>query len=572
MEAETPKRLHINSSQEHLRISPEWQMILRLLEAPTAQVLQLDGLFLFEFDKDSEQSPLLVLRAATGKLPYETCVPLDEAALATLNQAVDGPLAVDTSRPFGELNSLVSLIARQGCSSALVGPLQHQERLAGCLVGYSIQRRCFTPAEQSIFSLLASYVGVAIENARLRANPAIRLSEAMSLQAVCSALVEAQSLDAILELIIDEAVRLTNARDALVLLLEEGGDWFQVCARKGSAVAGLMNGRLSVKDSLNGLVVTTGQPLVSQDAMTDPRADQARARRLNVRTVAIAPLLIQHKVIGTIAVHNKRDGCFSQADVEVLSSFANQAAIAINNARLFAELLRARDEVAQKAQELQELLIRTMTIQEDERRRIAVDIHDGAIPLIVGGLYEVEACLQLCQLSKNVHERLQVLQQLLNDAVEETRKTIYNLWPTTLDQIGLLPALRELINHQEKIAGIPHSLRVNGSPYELAPSARIVAYRIVQEALNNIRQHAAANSVDMLIRFSPQRVHIVIRDDGNGFDTKSVMLSSPGRNFGLIGMRERALSVGGSLQVDSIPGEGVQVVLEIPATGVGIGV
>lgn len=117
-----------------------------------------------------------------------------------------------------------------------------------------------------------------MENAYLRAETTIRLSEAMSLQTVSSALVEERSLDTILATIVDEASRVINARDILILLLEENGQWFRVSARKGRNVRGSLNKRLSVKDSLNGLVVKSGQPLVSQDAMTDDRANQERAR------------------------------------------------------------------------------------------------------------------------------------------------------------------------------------------------------------------------------------------------------------------------------------------------------
>ena len=555
---------HGNWLQLPVRASPEWQKILQLLESPVAQALQCTRLFLFEFDKHLEQSPLFILRAATGEFPQETRVPLDEAALAVLAQVAEAPLAVDVSHPPSALKPLISFIAWDRCALILIAAVQHNERLWGYLVGCSRQHRSFTSVELSIFSLLASYVAMAVENVRLRAETASRLSKAMSLQAVSSALVEERSLDAILAVIIDEAIRLLDASDALVLLLEEEGDWFRVCAREGPGLTGLTSGRMSVKDSLNGLVARTGQPLVSNDVLTDPRADHARAECLNVHTVVIVPLKIRHETIGTIAVHNKRDGYFSQADLEVLCPFANQAAIAIDNARLFDELLCARSEIQRKAHELQELLVQTINIQEDERRRIAADIHDRVVSRIVGALYEVETCAQLHQRSEGLNEQLQLLKQLLNEAVERTRTSIYNLWPATLDHMGLIPALRELLGRQEKRTGIRHSLHVYGSPYEFRPTARIAVYRIAQEALNNVRQYAAAGSVDITVRFSPKQVRVVIQDDGKGFDISSVMLMPPGRHIGLIGMRERALSIGGNLRVESVPGEGSRVILEIP--------
>jgi signal transduction histidine kinase len=565
METGTVQLVGEEWSQACVRASPEWQKILHLLEAPAHQVLRLAGLFLFEFDQDSEQSPLFVLRAATWATTRQARIPLDEEALAFLNRPLEVPLAA-RAQPWGKLEPLLSAIARPEYRSMLLAPVRYEDRLVGCFAGGSPWRQNFTAGELSLFSLLASFAATVVENMRLRGETAFRLSEAMSLQTITSALVEERSLDAILAVIIAEAIRLTNANDALVLLLEEKDQSFQVCARKGPDVAGIKSGRLSVKDSLNGLVVRTGQPLVSHDAMTDPRANQARARRLHVRTVAIAPLKIRDRTIGTVAVHNKRDGYFSRADVEVLCSFANQAATAIDNARLFNELLRARDEIQEKAQELQEFLVQTINVQEDERRRIAADIHDRVVPLIVGTLYEVEACARCDQHSERTCQQLEIIQQLLNEAVEETRTAIYNLWPATLEHIGLIPALYELLGHQQKATSILHSLRTHGVPRELPAPVQVVVYRIVQEALNNIRQHAQATRVDMLIRFSPQRVRVVIQDNGQGFDVRSVLLSPPRRHFGLISMRERALSIGGKLSVDAAPNKGSKITLEIPVS------
>lgn len=552
------------TAQLYVRRSPEWHKTLQLVEGLATRVLKLDGLFLFEFDKDSERWPLFILRATTEEFPPQTHVPVSEDIMTVLTQVAESPFVAGVSHLPGELEPLFSFITRDRCAVALIAAVHHEGRLWGYLVGCSVQDRSFTSVERSTFSSLAACVAMAVENARLRAETVSRLSEAMSLRTVSSALVEERSLDAILAVVIDEAIRLLDASDALVLLLEEGGNWFRVCARAGPDLSGLTSGRMSVEDSLNGLVVATGQPLISNDVLTDPRANRSRAERLNVHTVAIVPLKCRHKTIGTIAVHNKRDSYFSRADLEVLCPFANQAAIAIDNAQLFDDLLCARSEIQRKAHELQELLVQTIEIQEDERRRIATDIHDRVVSRIVGALYEVQTCVQLHQRSKSLDGQLQLLNELLNEAVENTRASIYNLWPATLDHMGLIPALRELLSSHERRVGIPHSLRVYGSPYELLPATKIAVYRIAQEALNNVRQYADATSVDVTVRFGPKRVHIIIQDNGKGFDISSVLLTPPGSHIGLIGMRERALSVEGNLRVESVPGEGSRVILEVP--------
>lgn len=545
----------------------EWQQFQDLLESPTARSLRLDKFLLFELDQDREQASSLILRAATGPPPAETLVSVDSTLKQDLFQQSNVWFVPNVFDRANKLVPLASFIARQGGKSAFIACVRYEERLWGFLVGYSKERLSGDPNKLSLFSLLTSCVALLVENARLRSGTTFRFSEAMSLETVNKALAENKSLETILALVIDEAVRLLHAKDGLILLLEDGGKWFQVLEFTGDDVAGLERGRerLSVKKSLNGLVIETGEPLISQDAQTDPRADQERAVGLNVRDVVIAPLKIRERTIGTIAVHNNRNGCFDQTDLKVLCSFANQAAIAIDNAQLYKELLRTRDEIQQKAQELQEILVQTINIQEEERHRIAADIHDRVVSQIVGALYEVEACIQLYRQSKGLDGQLQLLKQLLNEAIEQTRRSIYNLWPAALYQMSLIPALHELFKHQKTITGLRHTIQVHGTPYQLRPAAQIAVYRVVQEAMTNAFQHAAASSIDMSIRFSPQQLSIKICDDGQGFDVQQVMQLPLACHYGLIGMRERAQSVGGYLMVKSEPGKGSQVTIEIPS-------
>ncbi|HSJ52806.1 MAG TPA: GAF domain-containing protein, partial [Anaerolineae bacterium] len=443
-----------------MRTLPGWQRALALIRASGVQTIKLDELLFFEIDRNSENSPLLVLRARMGAPLEASFVALDDPTLELLARPEGEPLVVGCDGGHTAFAPLSDLFARCGYACGLVAPVRHGDRLSGCLVGCSGRPRSFAPSDVAVFKLLASYLAVVVENDRLQAETEFRFSEAMSLEAVSSALVEERSLDAILSLIIDEAMRVLNASDALVLLLEDDDQWFQVRARKGQGLEGLTRGRLSVIDSLNGMVIRTGKPLVSQDARTDPRANQARARRLNVGTVVIAPLNIRQETIGTIAVHNKREGYFGETDVDVLCSLANQAAIAIDNARLFNELLGARDEIERKASELQQLLAQTLNIQEDERRRIAADVHDRVISRIVGALYELETCTQLHLRGESLHGQLQLLKELLNEAIDKTRASIYDLWPATLDHMGLVPALRELLGHQAARNGLQHSVQV----------------------------------------------------------------------------------------------------------------
>ena len=139
--------------------------------------------------------------------------------------------------PAPGFDSLAAFIKRQGCRSMVVAAIQHQDAVWGCLIGASPQPRTLEPRDLCVYSLLASCLAVSVESASLRAGTSFGLSGAMSLQTVGSALVEEQSLDAILSVIIDETIQLLGASDALVLLIEEDGEWFQVSARSGPTLS-----------------------------------------------------------------------------------------------------------------------------------------------------------------------------------------------------------------------------------------------------------------------------------------------------------------------------------------------
>lgn len=544
--------------------SLEWRKATRLLQSMMSRVPQLKACILFELVFDDSGDNIIAPHVVLGMDELNTLIPLSSAGLKIIQQSAPGALLIEAAGNQPDLEPIIELVKELGYDNALLSGIYYDSNLTGFVMGCFSGRQEFSSLELDLFSAAVSSVSTIMDVNHLQDETAFRLDEVMSLQMVSSALVEKRSLDAILSVITDEAIRLLNASEALVLLIEGDGSWFQVRSRRGEKV-GLASGRMLVKDSLNGLVVETGLPLVSNNVQNDSRANIDRARRLGVDTVAIAPLKIRDEILGTVAVHNKHNGFFSQTDVEVLCSFANQAAIAINNAQLFGDLLSARDEIERYAKELQELCYRNMDIQEEERRRIAADIHDRVVSRLVAALYEVEACVQINKAGQSLDEQLERLRGLLDSTVTVSRKCIYELWPATLDQIGLLPALRQLASRQEQVTGIGHKVRVHGVTCKLKPAAKIAVYRIVQEALNNARQHAQANKIEVVLRFSSQGLRLAIQDNGNGFDVEQLMREPPHRHFGLLSMRERAVSLGGNLRVISVPGHGCRVSLDVPA-------
>jgi signal transduction histidine kinase len=233
----------------------------------------------------------------------------------------------------------------------------------------------------------------------------------------------------------------------------------------------------------------------------------------------------------------------------------------------------AREEVARQAERLRDLLRRTVRLQEDERRRIASDIHDAVSPLITGALYQARALtLSLKSGSEpdgNGHangngvveqneEGLRTVSELLERAMSELHDVIFALRPPDLDDLGVVAAIERYV-HQINRTGLPCTLEVIGSHQRLSPEARLGVYRIVQEALHNALRHAHADEAVVRMEWLDDRLRVTIRDNGSGFDPEQA--ASP-TSLGLLSMRERAAAIGGTLEIASRPGMGTAIVFE----------
>ncbi len=342
-------------------------------------------------------------------------------------------------------------------------------------------------------------------------------------------------------------------------------------------------------EGITGRVAWTGQPILCNDVSQDPNY-YPDDRVPDTRSELAVPLRLGDAVVGVFDVQSHRLNAFHQDDVLVLQILADQVAIALENARLFRETRQqhaqvvklsqdlerkveertkelddAREELAHKATQLQQLLAITVRVQEEERGRIARDLHDGSNQLITGTLFELQAAQQSL-LDRREHaalEKLETVKALLRKIDAENHRIILGLRPPILDAQGLAPALKWQANNFQQQCRIACSVEVCGQPIRLAPEIEIVVYRIVQESLNNISAHAHAQHVQILADFKRAEFLIAIEDDGVGFDRARVRADAPGQ-MGLIGMRERAQSIGGQMQVESVPGRGTRITLRVP--------
>jgi signal transduction histidine kinase len=311
------------------------------------------------------------------------------------------------------------------------------------------------------------------------------------------------------------------------------------------------------------------------------------------RNILIVPMFLDRgQRLGLLVLeHPVRGNSIKRWVVRMVEQFASHASLALHNAWLLDEIERKLEEnqalqrelqvhnialettVEERTRELREslrdlqivdehrrkLLFRLVNAEEDERRRIAADIHDGPVQEIVGAQLVLDALRAHLSDPRQVRTVENTL-AAMHAGVEGLRDLLFDLRPTVLDQEGVKPALVRALETLHEGTEFEVDDRLSEEP---PPQTRIILYRIAQEALANIRKHAHATRVAITLEERDGGLLVRVEDDGRGFDPPEALQSAP-RHLGLSSMRERAEMAGGWCQVQSMPGKGTTVVFWLP--------
>jgi two-component system, NarL family, sensor histidine kinase UhpB len=223
--------------------------------------------------------------------------------------------------------------------------------------------------------------------------------------------------------------------------------------------------------------------------------------------------------------------------------------------RLAASFRRMLKRIESERQRSGLLVLRA---QEEERRRLAYDLHDEVNQALTAILLRLQALSQ--DAPPAMTEELSELKRLVNQAMGELLQLARQLRPSALDDHGLLPAIESQVRRFAAQTGIETDLETDGAESSLAPDQEIAVYRIAQEALANVARHAEASRVEIALASSDRGIALTVRDDGRGFEPNG----DSSRGLGLDGMAERARLVGGELTIDSSPGGGTALKLRVP--------
>ena len=385
------------------------------------------------------------------------------------------------------------------------------------------------------------------------------LSSLLSVSEVLASLPDLSDLASAVGLALERTVEIMKVDAGGLLVRNEEKDVFQYLAQRGFP-AGYAEAAVYRADAIG----ETTPPEEAVSILEALRQESGRTLRQDLATLDMKmahaiPLHSKRGTSGVLLLSNREDRQLAAGDQRLVTGIARYIATALENARL-------HQEVQLKEAVRGELLQDMLTVQEEERRRIARELHDETSQVLAS----VNANLQVAIASLEpgggkTETLLKKVQSMSVDILDNVNRLIYQLRPSLLDDLGLVAAIRWLGNNNLKPAGVSLHLTTRGRRRRMARDTETAIFRVVQETFNNVARHARAKNVQATLKFEAGQVTLDIVDDGIGFDVEeAIHATARPRGLGLLGMRERIELIGGRISIHSDHANGTQVHIEIP--------
>jgi nitrate/nitrite-specific signal transduction histidine kinase len=458
-----------------------------------------------------------------------------------------------SSRRFGQM--LLGLLALGLVAPALIvavgvrritDPIRElilaAQEVAGGRFGQRITARTRDEVEElaAQFNLMAAQLQASY--ADLEQKVADRTKELATLNAIAAVVSQSLDLREILNHALDEVLTVMEMESGQAFRLEEETQTLESIAQRGlSAGFAKDTNRLPLGAGLAAQASELGKPVVQQVDNYPPGHSRDLAKREGLELVVSIPLLVHGRSVGAINLGSHRPRAVSEEELSLLAAIGHQIGVAVENARLY-----------EQAQQLAVM---------KERNRLARDLHDSVTQALYGVTLYAEAAARLL-LSKETQlaaEHLGEIRTTAQESLREMRLLIFELRLPMIKQDGLAAALQSRLEAVEGRVGLETTF-ISDLDGRLPAETEEGLYRIAQEALNNTLRHAQAQRVDVHLHENAQAVTLEIADDGIGFDALAPEAQG---GFGLRGMAERAARLGGQLAIESEPGKGTRISVEV---------
>ena len=363
--------------------------------------------------------------------------------------------------------------------------------------------------------------------------------------------------------ILDPIIQAMHVKQASLLFPEDETREYKTRFAQACKQSPTIRLKLSADSPIVAWLNSEGKALRRESIDTIPKLKglwESERKALNILEIELlCPIRSKGQLVGILILGKKQsDIAYSDEEIDLLTTMANEAAIAVENASVL-------DSLKTQQQQVEQLLAQVVLAQEEERKRISVDLHDSVAQWLVAASYRVQTCRHL--LAGNggpAQQELESMSATISKSLKELRRVVIGLRPPALDELGLTHALRKSVEDL-RADGLEGRFSEVGTPCRLPSSVEIAAYRVIQEALNNVRKHAGATKVDVRLEFLQEKLLVDISDNGKGFDLSRTMDSAVEvGHVGLVGMKQRAEMLGGDIRIKTGEGGGTSIVLSLP--------
>lgn len=384
-----------------------------------------------------------------------------------------------------------------------------------------------------------------------------------TLSVISNSVSSRDDLTAVLQHALDKILEIIKGAIGGILLVDEKSQTLRYIVYHGLSARYAEEMRMPLGEGIAGQVAQSAQSLLLDDISRDPRAvrpDLVNAEGL--KSFISIPLRSHNRVLGVMNIASTHARQFKKDDVSLLSSIGDYLGTAIEQAQLNARLKR-------EGERYRALLQHALTAQEDERKRIARELHDDTSQALTSVMLNVQALLQLAEMKgfgdANFIERMKKAHSAAVHASSEIVKLMKELRPTLLDELGMPAAIHRYALDTLETKGISVHTDFKGADARLRPEVEVTLFRVAQGAIGNILEHSNAGNAHIRLECNAQDCLMTISDDGCGFDVSKMTRVDPsGRGAGLFTMKERISLVGGACKIESDPGSGTSIKVKIP--------
>jgi signal transduction histidine kinase len=419
-----------------------------------------------------------------------------------------------------------------------------------------------TNSDPNIQTDKLSGAGIKEEASQTKAEKPYR--ELLALSRVSAAVSGLRDLDAILNVALDSVLQIMNGTIGGILLIDEQTQTLSYRVYRGLSDKYAQEMRLKVGEGIAGRVAQSGKAVLVEDISTDPRAAWvALISTEGLKAFISVPLRAKDTVLGVLNVASHQPRHFTKDDMHLLHAIGDQVGVAIEQAELY-------DRLRKERQNYQRLARHMLMAQEEERARVARELHDETSQSLTGLSLSMQALLSIAKASNfgdaAFKAKLEKAYNITLQLSSEISKIMKSLRPTALDSLGLGPAVHQYAESRLQSAGISVSVNHSGMNQRLPKEVEFALYRIAQGAIANIAWHSKAKNAMIRLRHTSEEFAMEIEDDGKGFDaSKPIQVDESGHGRGLLSMKERASLLGGTCDIQSQPGKGTKITVRIPS-------